>query len=374
MVQAFSRVSDVHVFMTIERPRPLIGLGNMLILHKKTADTPAQNTGNNGAGTQELTEDDIENGIIFDKTDSVSGANYREYLNTDAVAVDYEPDTDVLNKATYYFSQKAHSDRVAVLTYPDGKLADALKAFWYNNWVFAIFAEAGLDDAKSVSNIFEANQDRMLFVQATNVSNLSFFKGQSYTSSWQTTGTEAIDAAIIGTLANETVGLKNWKGKTLTGITARDITSNERSALERANVNAYINVGGIPETSSGVMASGEYIDSIHGDIWIKSNIEGALQHLLTSSNKIPYNQSGINLIVSTVNTVLEKAYVQGIIQENDATQKGIYTVEASPRDEQPQADLSKRHYGGLKFSYKRAGAIEDITVNGTIQTDTILSA
>lgn len=373
MVQAFSRPNDVRVHMMVEHPRPIVGLGNLLILHKM-ADTPAQNTGDNNTPTQQLTEDDIENGIVFDKTDSTSGANYREYLNTDAVAIDYEPDTDVLNKATTYFSQKAHSDRVAVLSYPEGKLADALKAFWYNNWVFGAFAEVGLDDAKSVSNIFEANQDHMLFLQSNSITNLSFFKGQTYTSLWQNTGNEALDVAIIGAIANAPVGLKNWKGKSVVGITPRDITSNERSALERANVNAYINVGGISETCSGVMASGEYIDSIHGDIWIKNNIEGALQALLTSRDKIPYNQSGINLLVSTVNTVLEKAYVQGIIQEDDKTQKGIYTVEASSRDEQSQEDLSKRHYGGLKFSYKRAGAIEDITVNGTIQTDTILSA
>lgn len=385
MVEAFKRVSDVHVIMTISRPRPVVGLGNLLILHKASSSdnnqpgsgTNTSDTGTNNSGTPatksltELTDEQRENGVIYNKTDAVSGANYREYANASAVETEFDRDSDVAKKAEMYFSQENHSDRVAVLTYPEGKLPDALYAFWYNNWVFGIFAESGLADAKSVTNIFEANADHFLFVQTNVLSDLSAFKGQDFTVGLSHDTTEAFDAGIIGAIAALPVGSSTWKFKKVVGVTPQDITSNEHDALTKANAIAYINVGGVPETSAGTTMSGEYIDNLHGDIWIKTHISSSMQELLQTNGKIPYNQAGINLLSGTVSSVLAQAYTMGIIQEDDATNKGIYSVETSPRSAQSQLDLSNRHYGGINFNYARAGAIEDVTVNGVIKSDTI---
>lgn len=392
MVEAFKRVSDVHVNMTISRPRPVVGLGNLLILHKASGsdnnqpgsgantgggtNTNGTNTNTNGTNTTpnnltELTDEQKENGVIYSKTDTVSGANYREYASANAVETEFDRTSDVAKKAESYFSQANHSDRVAVLTYPEGKLPDALYAFWYNNWVFAIFAESGLTDAKSVTNIFEANRDHMLFVQSGTLSELAAFKGQEFTVCLSHDMSEAFDAGFIGSVATSPVGSVTWKFKKVVGITPQDITSNEYDALKKANVIAYINVGGVPETSAGTTMSGEYIDNLHGDIWIKTHISSSLQELLQINGKIPYNQAGINLISGTVSSVLAEAFTMGIIKEDDTTNKGIYSVSASPRSAQSQLDLSNRHYGGIEFNYARAGAIEDITVDGVVQSDTI---
>lgn len=393
MVEAFKRVSDVHVNMTISRPRPVVGLGNLLILHKASGSDNNQpgsgtNSGNTSGGTSggstntngttpapntlaELTDEQKENGVIYSKTDAVSGANYREYASANAVETEFDRDSDVAKKAESYFSQENHSDRVAVLTYPEGKLPDALYAFWYNNWVFAIFAESGLTDAKSVTNIFEANRDHMLFVQTNNLSDLAPFKGQDFTTGLSHDLSEAFDAGFIGSVATLPVGSVTWKFKKVVGITPQNITSNEYDALKKANAIAYINVGGVPETSAGTTMSGEYIDNLHGDIWIKTHISTSLQELLQQNGKIPYNQTGINLISGTVSSVLAEAFTMGIVKEDDTTNKGIYSVSATPRSAQSQLDLSNRHYGGLDFTYARAGAIEDITVDGVIQSDTI---
>lgn len=378
-VEPFSRVSNVHVFMTVSHPAPVVNLGNMLILHKQTA-TPSQsgngteNGGTTPAPTQksgQLSQEDIENGILMSNTDTVSGSTYREYANASAVEIDYPLDSDVATKAESYFAQEHPSDRVAVLSYTDGKLADALKAFWYNNWVFAIFAEKGMEDAQIATNIFEANEDHILILQSENIQDGLLFKGQNYTKMYQTVNNEPIDAAIIGRVASLPVGQNVWKFKQVKGITPQHINTNQEEALEKANVSAYIYVGDVPQMSSGNVASGEYLDSIHGDIWIKDNIQGELQRTLHDNDKIPYNQNGINLLLAQVNSVLAKAFSQGIIQQDDVTQKGIYSVTATPRSAQSQTDLSNRHYGGLQFTYKRAGAIEDVTVVGVIQSDTI---
>lgn len=376
-VEPFKRVSNVHVNMVVVHPAPVVNLGNMLILHKQTANTTQAGSGTSGGSTTpttpgvKLSKEDIENGILMSNTDTLSGSTYREYSSASAVETDYDPGSDVAVKAESYFSQEHPSDRVAVLTYTDGKLPDALKAFWYNNWVFAIFAEKGMDDAQIASNIFEANEDHILILQSENVQDGMLFKGQNYTKMYQTVDNEPIDAAIIGRVASLPVGQNVWKFKQVNGITPQHINTNQEEALEKANVSAYIYVGGVPQMSSGTVGSGEYLDSIHGDIWIKDNIQGELQRTFQSNDKIPYNQNGINLLLAQVNSVLAKAFSQGIIQQDDVTQKGIYSVTATPRSAQSQRDLSDRHYGGISFTYKRAGAIEDITVNGIIQSDTI---
>ena len=162
-VEPFKRVSNVHVNMVVVHPAPVVNLGNMLILHKQTANTTQAGTGTGGGSTTpttpgvKLSKEDIENGILMSNTDTLSGSTYREYSSASAVETDYDVGSDVAVKAESYFSQEHPSDRVAVLTYTDGKLPDALKAFWYNNWVFAIFAEKGMDDAQIATNIFEAN-------------------------------------------------------------------------------------------------------------------------------------------------------------------------------------------------------------------------
>ena len=69
--------------------------------------------------------------------------------------------------------------------------------------------------------------------------------------------------------------------------------------------------------------------------------------------------------------VLAQAVSFGIIKIDDKTGNGIYTVTTSPRSEQSQKDLSDRHYGGISYEYQRSGAIDTVTVKGTIDADTL---
>ena len=74
-----------------------------------------------------------------------------------------------------------------------------------------------------------------------------------------------------------------------------------------------------------------------------------------------------------VTQVLEEAYEQGIILTDPITGKADYSVDTTSRDEQSQQDISDRHYGGLSFTYHVSGAIHTVTVNGQVQSDTILA-
>ncbi|MBD5430142.1 DUF3383 family protein [Lactobacillus sp.] len=380
-IAPFSKTSDVDVVLTILKPRPVIGLGNMLILNElapvQTTPTSSADSNADSSATQPATNTPSGAtkvaGLLMDKTDSVSGAVYREYANADAVLDDYDEDYDnpVYAKAASYFAQTNPSDRVAVLSYPQGKLQDALKAFWFNNWTFAVTTSTNEDDLQLASNIFETNKDHFLLIQRNDINAFEKFVGQNYTIGIKHDESEAMDAALIGSTASLTVGSVNWKFRELEGITPDELTSGELSQIRTAHLIAYITINGQGETTDGTVMSGDYIDSLHGDIWVKTNIESELQSLLQSYDKIPYDSTGINLISAKVTSVLQKAYEQGIILEDETTNKGSYTVTATPRSAQPQADLSKRHYGGVSFTYHRSGAIDTVKVAGTIESDTL---
>ena len=368
-ILAYDRPTDVDVEMSIVRPKPTVGLGNLLIINQ-LSNAPADQT---DVPSDNITEQERLDGLLSRKTDTATGAMYREYSSLDGVKVDYADNGDVLAKAEAYFAQSNHSDRVAVLDVPSGKEQDALGAFWYFNWTFAIEAKSDDDSSANtlLSNIFEANKDHYLVIQTNDVSNLVALQGQNYTIGLKHDTAEAMDTAFVGAIATLPVGSVTWKFKTLNGITPESLTATELVAINRVNAIAYTTVFGKNQTTEGKALSGEYIDTINGIIWIKNNMESALEKLLQDNDKVPYSQVGINLVLGAATQVLNRAYEQGIIQ-SDANGKAEFTVSATPREQQSAQDLSNRHYGGLSFTYHAAGAIHSLKVHGTINSDTIL--
>lgn len=373
-VTPFSKVSDVDVAMTVIKPQPLVGLGNLLIL-TKTPEAIEGEGGTTGGTTGGVPNNATSmTGLLMSKTDTESGAVYKEYANIDAVEKDYADDSKVYKEADSYFAQKNASDHVAILSYPNGKLDVALKNFWYNNWTFAVFSDKPVtDDIMDASNIFEANKDHFLIYQSNDIKDFKELGGQDYTIGLKHDPTEPMDAALVGSTGSLPVGSVVWKFRELTGITPESLTTTEYADINETHAIAYVEVNGVGETTEGWSLSGEYIDNLHGDIWIKNNMQSKLESLLQDSGKIPYDQKGINLVRSVVTEVLSKAWERGIIMTDEASGKGAYKVDAASRASQSAQDISARKYNGISFSYHRAGAIHSIKINGTIQSDTIFN-
>ncbi|MGL5885617.1 MAG: DUF3383 family protein, partial [Bombilactobacillus sp.] len=155
-IKAYDRVSDVDVIMSVIRPQMAVGLGNLLLINSQAK--PVESGANTQAQTlsDTLTSEEIENGLLLRKTDKNTGAVYREYKNLDAVKIDYADNEAILMKAESYFTQDNHSDRIAILDLPAGKEQEALGAFWFFNWTFAIMAKSNDDKTAltTLSNIF----------------------------------------------------------------------------------------------------------------------------------------------------------------------------------------------------------------------------
>lgn len=372
-IKAYDRISDVDVIMSVIRPQMAVGLGNLLLINSQAK--PVESGANTQAQTlsDTLTSEEIENGLLLRKTDKNTGAVYREYKNLDAVKIDYTDNEAILMKAESYFTQDNHSDRIAILDLPAGKEQEALGAFWFFNWTFAIRAKSDDDKAAltTLSNIFEANKDHFLVIQTNDVSLLNGLQGQNYTIGLKHDLSEPMDAAFVGAIATLPVGSTTWKFKTLQGISPESLTANELNSINKVNAIAYTTVFGKDQTTEGKSLSGEYIDTLHGIIWVKNEMQAQLEKLLQSNNKLPYDQTGINMVLATATQVLTKAFEKGIILTDD-NGKADYTVSATPRQQQSAQDLSDRHYGGLSFTYHASGAIHSLTIHGSVNSDTIL--
>lgn len=372
-IKAYDRISDVDVIMSVIRPQMAVGLGNLLLINSLAK--PVESGANTQAQTlsDTLTSEEIENGLLLRKTDKNTGAVYREYKNLDAVKIDYTDNEAILMKAESYFTQDNHSDRVAILDLPAGKEQEGLGAFWFFNWTFAIMAKSNDDKAAltTLSNIFEANKDHFLVIQTNDVSLLNGLQGQNYTIGLKHDLSEPMDAAFVGAIATLPVGSTTWKFKTLQGISPESLTANELNSINKVSAIAYTTVFGKDQTTEGKSLSGEYIDTLHGIIWVKNEMQAQLEKLLQSNNKLPYDQTGINMVLATATQVLTKAFEKGIILTDD-NGKADYTVSATPRQQQSAQDLSDRHYGGLSFTYHASGAIHSLTIHGSVNSDTIL--
>lgn len=372
-IKAYDRISDVDVIMSVIRPQMAVGLGNLLLINSQAK--PVESEANTQAQTlsDTLTSEEIENGLLLRKTDKNTGAVYREYKNLDAVKIDYTDNEAILMKAENYFTQDNHSDRIAILDLPAGKEQEALGAFWFFNWTFAIMAKSNDDKAALtiLSNIFEANKDHFLVIQTNDVSLLNGLQGQNYTIGLKHDLSEPMDAAFVGAIATLPVGSTTWKFKTLQGISPESLTANELNSINKVSAIAYTTVFGKDQTTEGKSLSGEYIDTLHGIIWVKNEMQAQLEKLLQSNNKLPYDQTGINMVLATATQVLTKAFEKGIILTDD-NGKADYTVSATPRQQQSAQDLSDRHYGGLSFTYHASGAIHSLTIHGSVNSDTIL--
>lgn len=369
-IRAYDRISDVDVIMSTINPQPRVGLGNILVMNTLPAPTQGETP---VALSDTLTAEEIRDGLILRKTDKATGAIYREYRNLDAVKTDYSANADVVAKAEAYFAQDNHSDRVAIVDLPNGKELEALGAFWYFNWTFGILAKS--DDNKplltTISNIFEANQDHLFVYETHDPLVYQALQGQGFTISLYHDVAEPMAAPFVGENATKEVGSITWKFKHLNGVTPESLTVNELKTINKGNAIAYTTVLGRDQTTEGKVASGEYIDTVHGIIWVKNEMQARLQKLLQDNDKIPYDQTGINMILAVANGVLNQAYEQGIIQ-TDKNGKADFTISAKPREEQSAQDLSDRRYGGIQFSYHAAGAVHSLVIHGEINSDTIL--
>lgn len=334
-------LQDIHVTIDIVKPAEYVGFGKPLILAEKTGPLESP---------------------------------FKNYKNLTEVAVDFPESTEAYAKAKSVFAQKHRPASISIAAYDPAAVdgintpVGILEKYYDNDWVFVIAADAELAERISIADFVETKRYKFFVTIAATPEDRTAFKTKGYERTivfYHTKADEHPDAALVGEVANQTVGSVTWKFKTLIGITPIDIQPDELTAIHEDGAIAYVMKAGKPQTSEGIVVSGEYIDVMHGKDWVKFNMEMEIQTALSNAPKVPYSNEGISLFEGAATTILRTATSQGIIDKDDAGNP-LYTIVTKSRSEMPEEERKGRKYSGLSFSYKPEGAIHEGDIKGEI--------
>jgi hypothetical protein len=168
-------------------------------------------------------------------------------------------------------------------------------------------------------------------------------------------------AAWFGKMLPDEPGTSNWANKTLTGQIASVLTDSQISALEGKNANYYITVAGQSLTRKGTVAggSGQWIDVMVGIAWLQSIMQQDLFTALVTTKKIPYTDAGIASVCSIIRADLDTAVSRGVLTED-------YELPIPKASDYTSAQKQSRELPGLTFTAPLAGAVNEMTVVGTV--------
>jgi hypothetical protein len=160
------------------------------------------------------------------------------------------------------------------------------------------------------------------------------------------------------------------------GIAAESINQTQANALAANKCNAFVNYNnGTSIIQNGVVCSGDFIDVITGTDWLAVDIQTNVYNLLyTSSTKIPQTDSGVHLIVTTIESRCSQAVTNGLLapgvwssggfgllNQGDFLQKGFY-VYANPLSSQSTSDRAARKAPPIQIAAKLAGAVHSVDI------------
>jgi hypothetical protein len=160
------------------------------------------------------------------------------------------------------------------------------------------------------------------------------------------------------------------KFKQLPGTSPVNISESQRIALTSKNINYYSYFGDTAMLAEGVVASGKFVDEVHGLDWQQNAIETNLfGTLATRVTKIPQTDKGMAVLVQAVELGCAQGVINGLlapgiwngpdlgqIKSGDFLPRGYY-VYVAPIATQNLSDRAARKAPPIQIILKGAGAI-----------------
>ena len=170
---------------------------------------------------------------------------------------------------------------------------------------------------------------------------------------------------LVSTMAPRQIGSYTFTFKNVQGVQAAKFNSTTVSQFEKANCSVYINEAGVLMNSKGVCTSGEYIDNVQATHYIKARMTENIFRMLALTEKIPYTDKGIALVVSEIEKVLKHSYNVGIIADDEAGNPE-FTITAPKRADILKNTVAKRILPDVRWRAVVAGAVEKVEIRGVL--------
>jgi len=263
---------------------------------------------------------------------------------------------------------------------------------WYGVFVAGLTDTTPFTDQLAIAAYIEGSNTKHAFgintqaggvlssVDTTNVAYLmkalSYKKTLTQYSSSSLYAVVSLMARIMTTdyTANKTVITLMYKVEP--GIVAESLTETQKTAAVNNNCNLFVYYdNNTAIIQNGVVASGDFIDTIFGADWLAITIQNSIFNLLYSNpTKIPQTDQGNNIIATGIEATMDQSVINGLcapgtwtqagfgtLNQNDFLPKGYY-IYAPPIALQNPADRAARKSVTFQVAAKLAGAIHTVSV------------
>lgn len=297
---------------------------------------------------------------------------YTTYRDLSSVAEDFNETTEAYAIANRIFAQNPRPQQIAILgvSYDSEvdeptSLVSALNDVAGEDFYFLLCEEQGEDEILALSQ-WTDSQKRIYFYSSNDPSILENIESDRTVALIHENPASYPAEGWVGVCAPTNPGSITWKFKTINGVLDAGYSTSEVDDIVENGGNTYIRQGGILHTYDGRTTSGEWIDIIRSQDFIETRIKEEVFRTLVNAPKVPYTSAGIAMISSAVESVLQNAYGNGMIAE-DEDGVPLYSVTAPRRSDIPVNDRANRILPDVHFEFELAGAIHKTRITGVIR-------
>ncbi|MFT9496377.1 DUF3383 family protein [Anaerosolibacter sp.] len=233
-----------------------------------------------------------------------------------------------------------------------------------NDWYVLLCDRQGDAEITALGEWINA-QKKLYFAATSNKNLVATLESDRTIIMYHDAPTSYPECGWVGRCLPELPGSITWKFKTINGILPVDIGVTDLTQLHDDGGNTYLTKFGINQSSEGLVSSGEYIDIIQSQDFIEARMTENVSRLLMTTKKVPYDNTGIAMIVAEVEKTLKQAAGQGIIAVDDDGNYQ-YKITYKRRNEIPANDIASRKLTGISWTAVVAGAVHTVEIRGTL--------
>lgn len=300
--------------------------------------------------------------LIFDPSQDI---NFM-YITAENVK-DFSTESKLYKIATRLFMQKPQPQEVAVV----GKNGSAVEGFKKvleenNDFFFVTCTDNSVETIKGLSGLCQVN-NKVYAVTVNDYEDAKKLFEEVYDNTFVMyhEDSDSFAAEGLAVAMSYKIGGKTAKFKTIQGVKSSNVTLTQVYELHKNNLFTYVEKLGVLQTSEGKMLSGEYIDVVLGEYWIRFRMEERMQRLALTQDKIPYTNRGIGMLVGVAELVLSEAVAMGIVEE------GQYRVDYKVREDVDSNEVALRKYNYILWTAMLQGAIHTGQISGILTYDIV---
>lgn len=300
--------------------------------------------------------------LIFDPSQDI---NFK-YITAENVK-EFSTESKLYKMASRLFMQKPQPQEVAVV----GKSGAAVAGFKkvleeMSDFFFLTCTDNSVETIKGLSNLCQVN-NKVYAVTVNDYEDAKKLFEEVYDNTFVMyhDDSDSFVAEALAVVMSYKIGGKTAKFKTLQGVKAANVSLTQVNELHKSNLFTYVEKLGVLQTSEGKMLSGEFIDVILGEYWIRFRMEERMQRLALTQDKIPYTNRGIGMLVGVAELVLTEAVAMGIVEE------GQYKVDYKVREDVDSNEVALRKYDYILWTAMLQGAIHTGQISGILTYDIV---